>query len=125
MPSEAGPGRTRTSNQPVMDSMSRWVFVKPREISVSVGLRGGGKSPLPTSLDSQFPHSAEFAPDRDLMALAIIVENLLWPRINHERQWNAALGQQIGQLLHIVQSASNSALDSQRRQRPIDPRQRP
>src|SRR5437867_1523385 len=35
---------------------------------------------------------AECAPDRNLTALAIIVEDLLRPRIHHERQWNAALG---------------------------------
>src|SRR5262245_44270082 len=34
---------------------NRGVFVKPREISVSVGLHGGACSPLSTGLGSQIP----------------------------------------------------------------------
>src|SRR6266480_4642245 len=60
------------------------------------------------------------APDRDLAALAIVVEELVRPGIYYERQGDPVRSQEIRQFLHVLRSASNPAFHPQRQQRLVE-----
>src|SRR5262245_55086051 len=55
----------------------------------------------------------KISPQLDLPTVAIVLRDLLCPRVDHDSERNSAARQKIGQLGHVFQRSRNAALDAE------------